>query len=72
MPMPRLRIRLSAVLAGAGLLVPGCANPGVGSAHDDPTAPVTLKFWHGWSTAGERKAIDDSIARFEKRHRISR
>ncbi|MGW7640580.1 ABC transporter substrate-binding protein [Streptomyces decoyicus] len=69
MPIPRLRIRLSTVLAGAGLLVPGCANPGVGSAHDDPAAPVTLTFWHGWSTAGERKAIDDSVARFEKRHR---
>ncbi|MEU9488429.1 ABC transporter substrate-binding protein [Streptomyces decoyicus] len=69
MPIPRLRIWLSTALAGAGLLVPGCANPGVGSAHDDPAAPVTLTFWHGWSTAGERKAIDDSVARFEKRHR---
>ncbi|MEV5125717.1 ABC transporter substrate-binding protein [Streptomyces decoyicus] len=69
MPIPRLRIWLSTALAGAGMLVPGCANPGVGSAHDDPAAPVTLTFWHGWSTAGERKAIDDSVARFKKRHR---
>ncbi|MFG2137323.1 ABC transporter substrate-binding protein [Streptomyces sp. NPDC048650] len=63
-----LRIRLSVALAGAGLLVSGCANPSVGSARDDPTKPVTLRFWHGWSQAGEVKAIDDSIARFEKRH----
>ncbi|MGW7488436.1 ABC transporter substrate-binding protein [Streptomyces sp. NPDC054786] len=68
MPFPRPRVWLSAVLAGAGLLVPGCANPGVGSAHDDPAEPATLTFWHGWSTAGERKAINDSVARFEKRH----
>ncbi|MGW7577882.1 ABC transporter substrate-binding protein [Streptomyces sp. NPDC054765] len=69
MPFPRLRTWLSAALAGAGLLVPGCANPGVGSAHDDPAQPVTLTFWHGWSTPGERKALDDSVARFERQHR---
>ncbi|MFI0213762.1 ABC transporter substrate-binding protein [Streptomyces lydicus] len=69
MPISRLRHRLSAALAGAGLLVSGCANPGVGSDRDDPTAPVTLTFWHGWSTPGEVKALNDSVARFEKRHR---
>ncbi|MFI0259969.1 ABC transporter substrate-binding protein [Streptomyces sp. NPDC017056] len=68
MPRPRLRIGLSAALAGAGLVLSGCANPSVGSDRDDPTAPVTLKFWHGWSNAAEVKAIDDSIARFEKLH----
>ncbi|MGW2066180.1 extracellular solute-binding protein [Streptomyces sp. NPDC001937] len=68
--MQRWRIRtcVSAALATAGLLLSGCANPGVGSAEDDATAPVTLKFWHGWSAPGEVKAINDSIARFEKLH----
>ncbi|MFH8343933.1 ABC transporter substrate-binding protein [Streptomyces sp. NPDC018045] len=65
---PRMRICLSAALAGAGLILSGCANPSVGSDRDDPTRPVTLKFWHGWSNPSEVKAIDDSIARFEKLH----
>lgn len=52
----------------AGALLAGCANPSVGSAHDDPDDPVTLTFWHGWSEKGEVKAIDDSISRFEKLH----
>ncbi|MFK8846734.1 ABC transporter substrate-binding protein [Streptomyces sp. Ac-502] len=65
---PRMRICLSAALAGAGLILSGCANPSVGSDRDDPTRPVTLKFWHGWSNTAEVKAIDDSIARFEKLH----
>ncbi|MFG2892820.1 ABC transporter substrate-binding protein [Streptomyces sp. NPDC048248] len=68
MPYTRMRLCLSAALAGAGLLISGCANPSVGSDRDDPTAPVKLTFWHGWSNAGEVKAIDDSIARFEKLH----
>ena len=68
MPYTRMRRCLSAALAGAGLLISGCANPSVGSDRDDPTAPVTLTFWHGWSNAGEVRAIDDSIARFEKLH----
>lgn len=68
--MPRWRIPLRApvALAAAGLLLAGCANPSTGSADDDPTKPVTLKFWHGWSAPGEVEAIDDSIARFEKLH----
>ncbi|GAA2661688.1 ABC transporter substrate-binding protein [Streptomyces lunalinharesii] len=67
---PRIRARagLPVALATAGLLAAGCANPSVGSDRDDPTRPVTLTFWHGWSDAGEVKAIDDSIARFEKLH----
>ncbi|MBL1093000.1 MULTISPECIES: ABC transporter substrate-binding protein [Streptomyces] len=69
MPLSRLRNRLSVALAGAGLLLTGCAHPSVGSDRDDPTEPVTLTFWHGWSTPGEMKAINDSVARFEKRHR---
>ncbi|BDM67253.1 ABC transporter substrate-binding protein [Streptomyces nigrescens] len=69
MPLTRLRDRLSVALAGAGLLLSGCAHPSVGSDRDDPTEPATLTFWHGWSTPGEMKAINDSVTRFEKRHR---
>ncbi|MEV0527829.1 ABC transporter substrate-binding protein [Streptomyces sp. NPDC050439] len=68
MPRWRMPTCASAALAAAGLLLSGCANPSVGSANDDPTQPVTLKFWHGWSTPGEVKAVNDSIARFEKLH----
>lgn len=68
MPLPRMRLGLSVLLAGAGLLASGCANPSTGSDRDDPTKPVTLTFWHGWSNAGEVKAVNDSVARFEKLH----
>ncbi|WPO73700.1 MULTISPECIES: ABC transporter substrate-binding protein [unclassified Streptomyces] len=68
MPRWRMSTCASAALAAAGLLLSGCANPSVGSANDDPTKPVTLKFWHGWATPGEVKAVDDSIERFEKLH----
>ncbi|MFG2647047.1 ABC transporter substrate-binding protein [Streptomyces sp. NPDC048436] len=68
MPRWRMPTCASAALAAAGLLLSGCANPSVGSANDDPTEPVTLKFWHGWSTPGEVKAVNDSIDRFEKLH----
>ncbi|WP_409057742.1 ABC transporter substrate-binding protein [Streptomyces sp. SYP-A7185] len=68
MPRWRMPTCASAALAAAGLLLSGCANPSVGSANDDPSKPVTLKFWHGWATPGEVKAVDDSIARFEELH----
>ncbi|MDJ1131169.1 ABC transporter substrate-binding protein [Streptomyces iconiensis] len=68
MPPPRPRAWPTVLLA-VGLLLTGCANPSVGSADDDPKAPVTLKFWHGWSEPSEVKAIDKSIERFEKLHR---
>ncbi|WP_063732737.1 ABC transporter substrate-binding protein [Streptomyces sp. RTd22] len=64
---PRLAV-LASVLGAGALLLAGCANPSTGSATDDPTKPVTLKFWHGWSEKNEVKAIDASIARFEKLH----
>ncbi|MGY0061753.1 ABC transporter substrate-binding protein [Streptomyces sp. LZ34] len=67
--MPRRSLaRLASALGTAALLLAGCANPSTGSADDDPTKPVTLKFWHGWSEKNEVKAINDSIARFEKLH----
>ncbi|MEU9119446.1 ABC transporter substrate-binding protein [Streptomyces sp. NPDC048506] len=69
MSFSRLCLRMSAALAGAGLFLAGCAHPSVGSDRDDPTEPVTLTFWHGWSTPGETKAVQDSIARFERLHR---
>lgn len=66
--MPRMPAALVPVLSAGALLLTGCANPSTGSATDDPTKPVTLKFWHGWSEKPEVKAIDDSIARFEELH----
>lgn len=68
MSRKRIRSYLSVTLACTGLLLSGCANPSVGNAHDDPTKPVTLKFWHGWSEKGEVKAINDSIDRFERKN----
>ncbi|MEU1662671.1 ABC transporter substrate-binding protein [Streptomyces sparsogenes] len=67
--MPRRPLaRLASALGAGALLLAGCANPSTGSADDDPTKPVTLTFWHGWSEKNEVKAINDSIARFEKLH----
>ncbi|MFD8865158.1 ABC transporter substrate-binding protein [Streptomyces sp. NPDC059590] len=67
--MPRRPLpHLASALGAAALLLAGCANPSTGSADDDPTKPVTLKFWHGWSEKNEVNAINASIARFEKLH----
>ncbi|MEU4212999.1 ABC transporter substrate-binding protein [Streptomyces sp. NPDC026206] len=71
--MPRTRdhrARAAAVslLMTAALLLAACANPATGSDRDDPTRPVTLRFWHGWSEKNEVKAVDAAIARFEERH----
>ncbi|MEU0134705.1 ABC transporter substrate-binding protein [Streptomyces sp. NPDC006296] len=64
----RFRTRVPLALGAAVLLLSGCAGPSTGSDTDDPTEPVTLKFWHGWSAPGEVEAIDENIARFEKLH----
>lgn len=61
-------LALVPLLVTAGLLLSGCARPAVGSAEDDPTRPVTLRFWHGWSERNEVAAVDAAIARFERRH----
>ncbi|WP_030837800.1 ABC transporter substrate-binding protein [Streptomyces hygroscopicus] len=66
--MSRKLAALASVLSAGALLLAGCANPGTGSAEDDPTEPVTLTFWHGWSEKSEVEAIDASIARFERQH----
>lgn len=63
-----IRTRVPVALGAAALLLAGCANPSTGSNTDDPTKPVTLKFWHGWSAPSEAKAIKENIARFEKLH----
>ncbi|MFI1797224.1 ABC transporter substrate-binding protein [Streptomyces sp. NPDC020379] len=69
--MPRTHRRAPALLVPLLLcvgLLAACANPARGSADDDPTRPVTLRFWHGWSEKDEVRAIDASIARFRKLH----
>ncbi|MFJ8444805.1 ABC transporter substrate-binding protein [[Kitasatospora] papulosa] len=68
MALRRFRTRVPLALGAAALLLSGCANPSTGSNTDDPTKPVTLKFWHGWSAPGEVEAINENITRFEKLH----
>ncbi|RSS75549.1 ABC transporter substrate-binding protein [Streptomyces sp. WAC06614] len=50
------------------LLTTACTGQGASTASDDPTADVTLNFWHGWSAPGEVKAIEDNVARFRAAH----
>ncbi|THA48615.1 ABC transporter substrate-binding protein [Streptomyces sp. A1136] len=57
-----------ALLAATAALATACTGQSGAFAHDDPKAPVTLTFWHGWSAPGEVKAIEENIARFEKAH----
>lgn len=57
-----------ALLAATAALATACTGQSGASADDDPKAPVTLTFWHGWSAPGEVKAIEENIARFEKAH----
>ncbi|MFF1559437.1 ABC transporter substrate-binding protein [Streptomyces sp. NPDC058279] len=57
-----------AALAALAALATACTGQSGAAADDDPKAPVTLTFWHGWSAPGEVKAIEENIARFEKAH----
>ncbi|MFE3764924.1 ABC transporter substrate-binding protein [Streptomyces sp. NPDC059104] len=69
--MPRTGRRLTTAataLAALSVLATSCTGQSAGTASDDPKADVTLKFWHGWSTPPEVKAIEENIARFEKAH----
>lgn len=69
--MPRTGRRPTAaatLLAALSVLAASCTGQSAGTASDDPKADVTLKFWHGWNTPAEVKAIEENIARFEKAH----
>ncbi|GAA3912563.1 ABC transporter substrate-binding protein [Streptomyces gulbargensis] len=66
----RLR-RAAAVLAATAslaLFATACTGSAGDAAADDPNAPTTLTFWHGWSAPSEVKAIQDNIDRFTKAH----
>ncbi|MGW6690092.1 ABC transporter substrate-binding protein [Streptomyces sp. NPDC054961] len=68
--MPRFR-RLTAAataVAAISVLATACTGSASNTASDDPNKDVTLNFWHGWSAPSEVKAIEDSIARFQKTH----
>jgi len=61
----------SAVLATAvvtALLAAGCTGTPASQAPADASAPVTIKFWHGWSQPHEVAAIQANIKAFEKLH----
>lgn len=67
-PRPR---RLAAALAATSsiaLFASACTGSADDAAIDDPNAPVTITFWHGWSAPSEVKAINDNIERFEAAH----
>jgi multiple sugar transport system substrate-binding protein len=66
-----LHLRRGPVLAGAlvlALATAGCTGSSGGGASDNPSANVTITFWHGWSAPSEVKAIQDNIASFEEAH----
>ncbi|MFJ8584007.1 ABC transporter substrate-binding protein [Streptomyces sp. NPDC093595] len=63
--------RTAAALAAAAalaLLTSACTGSAGAGADDDPNAPVTLTFWHGWSAPNEVKAVDAAVERFEDAH----
>ncbi|WP_328538719.1 ABC transporter substrate-binding protein [Streptomyces sp. NBC_00344] len=68
--MPRNARVAAAVVAAASvsLLAAACTGQSSGGADDDANAKTTITFWHGWSAAGEVKAIQADVARFEKVH----
>ncbi|WP_406860944.1 ABC transporter substrate-binding protein [Streptomyces sp. HUAS MG47] len=66
---PSSPVRRGLLLASAAaLLLTACTGQSGGRATDDPKAETTLTFWHGWSAPSEVKAVDATIARFEKDH----
>jgi multiple sugar transport system substrate-binding protein len=65
---PRLSRRLAgtALSASLALALTACFGSSQGGAKDNPNADVTITFWHGWSAPSEVKAIQATIAAFEK------
>ncbi|MGW7366368.1 ABC transporter substrate-binding protein [Streptomyces sp. NPDC054841] len=69
--MPGIRRKTAAALAATAsiaLLATACTGSNDTGANDDPNARTTLTFWHGWSAAGEVKAIEENIKAFEDKH----
>jgi multiple sugar transport system substrate-binding protein len=57
------RLTLVALLA---LLLSGCTP--TTTQTEDPNAPVTLSFWHGWSLPNDLAALQTNIDRFTAAH----
>ncbi|MFC7305480.1 ABC transporter substrate-binding protein [Streptomyces monticola] len=66
--MRRNRLTLAAATASISVLATACVGSSDSGATDDPKAKATITFWHGWTAPAEVKAIDENIARFEKKH----
>jgi len=68
MALPKRILAASAVIAAVSLLGSACTGASKGSASDDPSADVSITFWHGWSAPSEVKAIQQNIDAFEAAH----
>jgi len=68
MAIPHRVLAATALAAAVSLLGAGCTGTGKGSASDDPSAEVTITFWHGWSAPSEMQAIQENVDRFEAAH----
>ncbi|MEU9865025.1 ABC transporter substrate-binding protein [Streptomyces sp. NPDC047971] len=69
MPATPRRVAVAlAATASFALLASACTGSADNRASDDPNAPTTITFWHGWTAPSEVKAIQDNVARFEKAH----
>ncbi|MFM9370201.1 ABC transporter substrate-binding protein [Streptomyces sp. Da 82-17] len=66
--MRRNRFTLAVPVAAISVLATACVGSTETGASDDPKAKATITFWHGWTAPSEVKAIDENIARFEKKH----
>ncbi|WP_328317508.1 ABC transporter substrate-binding protein [Streptomyces sp. NBC_00388] len=68
--MPRNSRLATAVVAAASLsvLASACTGQSSGGATDDVNADTTITFWHGWSSAGEVRAMQADVDHFEKIH----
>lgn len=58
----RLTAAVAVLVAAAGL------SACTGTSTEDPSAPVTITFWHGWSLKSDVAALDTYIQKFEKAH----
>ncbi|MEX0174008.1 ABC transporter substrate-binding protein [Streptomyces sp. LMG1-1-1.1] len=65
---PRRAAAALAATASIALFASACTGSANNQAAEDPNAPTTITFWHGWSAPAEVKAIEDNVARFEKSH----
>ncbi|MEE1753664.1 ABC transporter substrate-binding protein [Streptomyces sp. SP18CS02] len=66
--MPRRTAGALAATAAIALFATACTGSARGGATDDPSAKVTITFWHGWSAPGEVRAVEENIKRFEDAH----